>query len=34
MRIFSEGIISEVLGDGIEEVAIIRDDFKEDFVYD
>lgn len=34
MRIFSEGIISEVLGDGIEEAAITRDDFKEDFVHD
>ena len=34
MRIFSEGIISDVLCDGIEEAAITRDDFKEDFVHD
>ena len=33
MRIFSEGIISEVLCDGIEEAAITREDFKEDFVH-
>lgn len=34
MRIFSEGIISEVLCDGIEEAAIAPDDSKEDFVHD
>ena len=34
MRIFSEGIISEVLCDGIEEAAIVQDDSKEDFIHD
>ena len=34
MRIFSEGIISEVLCDGIEEAAIAPDDSKEDVVRD
>jgi len=34
MWIFSEGIISEVLCDGIEEAAIAPDDSKEDFVRD
>ena len=34
MRIFSEGIISDVLCDGIEEAAIVQDDSKEDFVHD
>ena len=34
MRIFSEGIISEVLCDGIEEAAISPDDSKEDVVRD
>ena len=34
MRIFSEGIISEVLCDGIEEAAKAQDDSKEDFVHD
>jgi len=34
MRVFSEGIISEVLSDGIEEAVIAQDDFKEDFIPD
>ena len=34
MRVFSEGIISEVLSDGIEEATIAQDDSNEDFVHD